>query len=219
LYPKRGKCRGMMDWRWELAVRPLAARRRCRWRPEAAPQRVRRGPWREPSWALAEGTASVGTRGVVWRPVAAAVRPHREQRNLELQRRHCRPGAPTMSSKRRSVGMSRSAINNVFEDVFASTVKTGTSHSVTHGDASRRETSAFGPDLHDPRDLSGIHRGGDSVSDTLNFIEAEQAEPPPVVAVETNGCVACAELRHSTRASPRRASRASPKHERLLRAV
>ena len=61
-----------------------------------------------------------------------------------------------MSSKRRSVGMSRSAINNVFEDVFASTVKTGTSHSVTHGDASRRETSAFGPDLHDPRDLSAM---------------------------------------------------------------
>ena len=95
-----------------------------------------------------------------------------------------------MSSKRKSVGLSRSAINNVFEDVFASTVHSGISHSVTHGDASRRETSAFGPDLHDPRDISGIHRGGDTVADTLQHIEAERAEPPPVVAVETNGCVA-----------------------------
>ena len=86
------------------------------------------------------------------------------------------------------MGMSRSAINNVFEDVFASTVSQGLSHSVTHGDASRRETSAFGADLHDPRDLSGIHRGGDSVADVLTFIEAEQAEPPPVVAVESTGC-------------------------------
>ena len=92
-------------------------------------------------------------------------------------------------SKRRSVGLSRAAIENVFEDVFASTVHRGTSHSVTHGDASRRETASFGADLHNPREFSGIHRGGDTVSETLQHIEAAQAEPPPVVAAESNGMV------------------------------
>ena len=72
------------------------------------------------------------------------------------------------SKRRVSVGMSRSEVNNVFEDVFASTVHRGISHSVTHGDASRRETAAFGPDLHDPRDE---YTAGKFYRDALRAVE------------------------------------------------
>ena len=92
--------------------------------------------------------------------------------------------------KRSSMGMSRAAVQGVFSDVFTSDVSS--SHYVSHGDASRRETAAFGPDVHAPPppglDRSSLHRGGDTVADTLTNIESDLAEPPPIVAVEENGC-------------------------------
>ena len=75
--------------------------------------------------------------------------------------------------KRSSMGMSRTAVQGVFNDVFTSDVSS--SHYVSHGDASRRETAAFGPDVHAPPppglDRSSLHRGGDTVADTLTNIE------------------------------------------------
>jgi hypothetical protein len=84
--------------------------------------------------------------------------------------------------------MSRLETSNMFSDVFASNASLN--HSIG-GDASRREVSAFAGDVSHVLDASSVgrlHRGGDSVLDTVSFIQDQQAEPAPIVAEEENGC-------------------------------